>query len=146
MNDLGGRPLAGVALLLSLTGCVSGGPDERDPVPPEEDPVGRRWLTREPLPDCGRLDVDQGAGWRETDPSVFDCFDEALDNGTKAELAVVYPTIEGDPIRAWYRLTGDGMEIYEDTSADSFGGDSAWLFLTCDIPDRLPRRGFPDCG
>lgn len=137
--------LAAAVLLLILTGCVSGGPGERDPKPPEDDPVGRQWLDREPLPACGTLDVDQGDGWRETDPEVFDCFEAALRNGDQAELAVVYPTVEGDPIRVWYRLIGDRMEVYEDASADSYGGDTTWMFRTCDVPDRLPRRGHPDC-
>ena len=138
--------LASLVLLLGLAGCASEGPGEREPTPPEDHPVGQQWLDREPLPGCGTLDVDQGDGWRATDPEVFDCFDDALRSGDAAELAVVYPTVEGDPIRVWYRLTGDAMEVYEDASADSYGGDMAWMFRTCDVPERMPRRGHPDCS
>ena len=139
------QPLALAALALLATGCVSGGPGERQPVPPENDPVGRQWMERDPLPRCGMLDIDQGQRWRAAGPKAFDCFDDALRTGGQAELAVVYPTIEGDPIRVWYRVLGDRMEVYQDASADAYGGDTTWTFTECSAPDRLRPRGHPNC-
>lgn len=129
--------LAGVPAL-ALSGCLSGGPGSAEPVPAEDDPVGRQWLAREPLPECGSLDVDQGERWRAADPEAWGCFADALAAGEPAELAVTYPTIEGDPIRTWFRLTGDGMEVYTDPTADSYGADG-WSFQECDPPERLGR-------
>lgn len=135
--------LAAAALALAACGC--GGPGEREPVPAGDDPVGRRWLERDPLPECGRLDVGQGQRWRAAGPEAFECFDAALRTGGEAELAVVYPTAEGDPIRVWYRVLGDRMEVYEDASADAFGGGTTWTFRECAAPDRLRPRGHPPC-
>ena len=61
-----------------------------------------------------------------------------VEAGESAEIAVTYPTTEGDPIRSWFRLTGDEMELYEDATADSFGSGE-WMFHTCAPPERLGR-------
>lgn len=114
-------PLAG---LLLVSGCG--------------DEVQRQFEDRAVLPQCGTLDVELGQRWRAVDPTAWDCFARALDAGEEAEIAVTYPTDEGDPIHAWFRLTGAEMEIYEDATEDSFGSGE-WMFSTCAAPDRLGR-------
>ena len=50
------------------------------------------------------------------------------------ELKVEYPTVEGDPITAYYRVTPDGgTETYEDSTEDPFGSQE-WSFVSCPTP------------
>ncbi|MGW1550661.1 hypothetical protein ACWCQX_28400, partial [Streptomyces sp. NPDC002346] len=47
------------------------------------------------------------------------CLQRALKNGESAELKATYPTVEGDPIREYYRLTPQGrLEVYTDSTDD----------------------------
>lgn len=115
-------PLALLALLTS--GCG--------------DEVQAQFGDRTELPSCGSLDVDPVQRWRAAGREAWDCFARALESGEPAEIAVTYPTDEGDPIRAWFRLTGDEMEIYEDATDDPFGSGE-WMFSTCAPPEELGR-------
>ena len=85
---------------------------------------------RPTLPDCGRAELlDIEAGGRG---EAVDCFEAALSEGTGAELVVVYSTIEGDPITAYYRAVPDGreVEIFSDNRQDAFRG-VAWHYSHC---------------
>ena len=60
------------------------------------------------------------------------CFEERLAAGQTAELIVVQPTIEGDPIISIFRVLADGSaEVFRDTTRDTFGSQ-AWFRYTCE--------------
>ena len=81
---------------------------------------------RDPLPACPAVVLDQGT--QIPDASVA-CVEKAGPEG--AELAVVQPTTEGDPIVTFYRVgpTIDGIEIWDDATRDTFGG--GWHRAIC---------------
>lgn len=111
--------------LVLLTGC--------------SDPVAGDFEERAGLPSCGRIDLQQGERRRAADPDAWDCLDTALRTGGEAELGLTYPTVEGDPIGLWYRVSGGRLEIYEDSTKDAYGS-GAWTYQECGAPDRLPRN------
>ena len=62
------------------------------------------------------------------------CLARALDSGKGAELAVRYPTTEGDPVAEYYRILPDGTtEVYVDSSKD-VNSDQNWSFASCEEP------------
>ena len=75
---------------------------------------------------CGRIELPQGG----TVPATsIACLSATPTEGR--ELVVVSPTTEGDPIVRYFR-TGpdvDGVEIFEDATADRFGG--GWHHSFC---------------
>jgi hypothetical protein len=83
--------------------------------------------TRPQLPACTDVVLDQGA--QIPDASVA-CIETAGPEG--AELAVVQPTTEGDPIVTFYRVGPgiDGIEIWDDATRDTFG-DKKWHRAEC---------------
>jgi hypothetical protein len=103
------------------------------------DPVAGDFERRADLPSCGRIDLQQGERWRAADPDAWDCLDEALRTGGEAELGLTYPTVEGDPIGRWYRVSGGRLEIYEDSTKDPHGSGE-WTHQECPAPERLPRN------
>lgn len=111
--------------LALLTGC--------------SDPVAGDFEERADLPSCGRIDLQQGERWGRADPDAWDCLDEALRTGGEAELGLTYPTVEGDPIGLWYRVSGGRLEIYEDSTRDP-NGSGEWTYQECAAPERLPRN------
>jgi hypothetical protein len=51
--------------------------------------------------------------------------------GRGAELSVTYPTVEGDPITDYYRVTPEGhFEVYSDGTEDRYG-DGRWSYTDC---------------
>ena len=76
-----------------------------------------RFALRDRVPTCGEVEHDvQGGGIPD---DARDCLDAAWESG--AELAVMTPTTEGDPTFAYYRVGGGDLEIYRDTTADTYG-------------------------
>ncbi|MFE7405997.1 hypothetical protein [Isoptericola sp. NPDC057559] len=94
-----------------------------------------RFALRERLPSCGVVEHDvQGGGIPD---DARDCLDAAWDTG--AELSVMTPTTEGDPTVAYYRVGGGGLEIFRDTTADTYGA-GRWSREVCagaDLDDAL---------
>jgi hypothetical protein len=89
---------------------------------------------REPLPACDPVRLGQG----ETVPDdAWACLENGLVEG--AELVVEAPTTEGDPITTYYRVgpSIDGMEIFTDGTADTFG-PGTWTHQLC--PDTEDPR------
>lgn len=89
----------------------------------------RGFLDRSSLFSCGEFVLGQGAvepreGW--------DCLAARLETG--AELVVVSPTIEGDPVITYYRVGPDiaGIEVFEDSSFDKFGS-GRWALRRCSL-------------
>lgn len=113
-----------VALLTGCTGSWSFG----------SDPVEEHWTSRESLTSCGSLQLQQGEQLRVDGKEGVACLERAMDSGRGAELAVRYPTVEGDPVTEYYRVTPDGStEVYTDSTLDAFS-DQKWSFATCDAP------------
>ncbi len=82
---------------------------------------------REPLGSCGEIELGQG---ESVPDDAWECLDAGLVEG--AELVVRAPTTEGDPIVRYYRVGPaiDGLEIFTDGTADSFG-DGGWTHELC---------------
>ena len=98
------------------------------------DPVEQQWQDRASLPTCGAVDLHQGEALKQDARDEVACLKDALDSGEGGELRVEYPTVEGDPITAYYRVTPDGgTEIYEDSTADP-NGSQEWSFGSCPTP------------
>jgi hypothetical protein len=98
------------------------------------DPVHQQWEERRTLPSCGSVDLHQGEELRRDAPEELACLRAALTSGEGAELRVTYPTVEGDPITSYYRVTpARTTEVYEDATEDAYG-DGRWHFAECHQP------------
>jgi hypothetical protein len=113
---------AACVCLVLLSGCSG------------SDPVQERWASRDPLPSCGSLQLQQGADLEVSGTKELGCLRRALGAGRGAELTVRYPTTEGDPITDYYRVVADGTtEVYTDSTQDA-NSDERWSFADCDQP------------
>ncbi len=101
------------------------------------DPVKERWKSRTEFSSCGEVSLDQGEEMQKQAAREIVCLQRALENGESAELKVTYPTVEGDPIREYYRLTPQGrLEVYTDSTDDHYS-DQKWSFAECYTPEWL---------
>ncbi|MFF7772992.1 hypothetical protein ACFZCG_01075 [Streptomyces tanashiensis] len=101
------------------------------------DPVKERWDSRTEFSSCGEVSLDQGEEMQKQAAREIVCLRRALKNGEGAELKVTHPTVEGDPIREYYRLTPQGrLEVYTDSTDDHFS-DQKWSFAECYTPEWL---------
>ncbi|MFD5032092.1 hypothetical protein ACFWM0_17000 [Streptomyces sp. NPDC058405] len=120
------RFVAVVATVLVAAGC--GGLN---------DPVKERWESRAESPRCGAVSLDQGEEMQKKGVREIGCLQRALKSGESAELKVTRPTVEGDPIREYYRLTPQGgLEVYTDSTDDRYS-DQKWSFDECYAPEWL---------
>jgi hypothetical protein len=114
-----------------------------DVPPAPDDPIYVQWTQRVALTSCGV--IDPGSMFGDLPPeekAAWRCLDQARDTSSGGEVAMSFSTIEGDPIRYWYRVTPAGrFEMYADASEDKFGSGK-WEFYDCELP-RILRRG---CG
>ncbi|MDQ3900138.1 MAG: hypothetical protein M3319_06700 [Actinomycetota bacterium] len=103
---------------VAVTAVVAGCTKPREPA---------EFSERGMLPSCGQITLDQG---EQIPADTLRCLDDAFDTG--AELAVTFPTVEGDPIVRYYRVGPgiDGLEIFDDTSQDRFGA-GRWNHMLC---------------
>jgi hypothetical protein len=118
---------AAAVLLLAVAALLEG---QRDP---------SEFRDRAALPSCG----DTRTTWKGGVPAAEAlCFDRALRSGTTgAELRVVSFTVEGDPIRTYFRaLPGGGAEVFVDTSADAYG-TGGWGHRRCPAARALTDLG-----
>jgi hypothetical protein len=102
------------------------------------------FASREDLFSCGEYIRAQGVSWDEPQEG-WDCLAEHLEDG--AELVLVSPTIEGDPIITYYRVGPgiDGLEYFTDASFDKFGGDT-WTRTVCKLDPSDVRRSLESCS
>ncbi|MER7810776.1 hypothetical protein [Streptomyces sp900116325] len=99
------------------------------------DTVKERWASRTEFSSCGEVSLDQGEEIKKKAVREIACLQRALKSGGSAELKVTYPTVEGDPIREYYRLTPQGrLEVYTD-STDDRNSDQKWSFAECYTPE-----------
>ena len=112
------------ALIGALAGCsVLAGDAVRD-----------QWDERSTLPICGEVTLEQGERLQERGRSEVACLRAAFNSGRGAELKVVSPTVEGDPITEYYRITSSRTtEIYIDSTQDQ-NSDQKWSFAQCKKP------------
>jgi hypothetical protein len=88
-------------------------------------------MAREPLPDCGDVRLGQGDSVEESGAQGLSCLRTAARSGSGGELKVTYPTVEGDPIVEYFRVTLAGkLEVYSDSTKDTFGSQ-VWGYRTC---------------
>lgn len=107
------------------------------------DPVQEQWESREKYPSCGDVELGQGEQIENQATQEIECVRQALDAGEGAELKVSFPTVEGDPIREYYRLTPQGaLELYVD-STDDPSSDQKWSSADCYTPGWLPEISCP---
>lgn len=124
-------PAAGVAMACILTATVAGCSMLRG------DPVRDQWEDRSTLPSCGEVALEQGDLLRREGRSELACLRSALDSGEGAELLVRFPTVEGDPVTEYYRVTPAGTtEIYVDSTKDE-NSDQEWSFAECKQPESV---------
>lgn len=111
-------------LIGALAGCsVLGG-----------DPVRAQWQERSTLPNCGEVALEQGERLQLQGRSELACLRAAFSSGDGAELKVSFPTVEGDPVAEYYRVTSNRTtEIYVDSTEDP-NSDQKWSFAQCEKP------------
>ncbi|MEU6950703.1 hypothetical protein ABZ957_36785 [Streptomyces sp. NPDC046316] len=96
-----------------------------------DDPVKDRWDSRAEFSSCGEVSLAQGEKMQKQAVREIVCLRRALKSGEGAELKVSYPTVEGDPIREYYRLTPQArLEVYTDSTDDRYS-DQKWSFVEC---------------
>lgn len=101
------------------------------------DPVQRQWEDRETLPACGDVTLAGTDELEQAANSGVDCLHEGMRTGKGGELIVHYPTVEGDPITDYRRVTTKGTtEIYTDSTQDEFG-EKKWSYGKCDEPQSV---------
>lgn len=136
---------------IALAGCAStgnatsGSQPGNDEARPESDAgsIERKWLSREPLPSCGSVDLAQGERLEVAAEEELACMVRALAAGEGAELALSRYTIEGGQIREYYRAIPDGaLEIFVDSTRDAFSSRQ-WRVTRCENPAAFPR--YPVC-
>lgn len=91
---------------------------------------------------CGQVTLDQG---EQIPADAVDCMDAAMGN-LHAELAVVAPTVEGDPLVTFYRTsTGDpGVEVFINDEFDRYGSKT-WTHRNCSTTTTLlSLQGCPE--
>ncbi|WP_151773686.1 hypothetical protein [Streptomyces abyssomicinicus] len=109
----------------------------------DDDPVRDRWESRTPYAGCGEVRLRQGERMETHAAREIDCLRRAVEETATAELAVTFPTVEGDPIREYYRLTPQGrLEVYTDSTDDPHS-DRTWSFSACHAPEWLPEISCP---
>lgn len=119
---------SGLALAWVLAMTIAGCSALRD------DPVHDQWEDRSSLPSCGEVTLEQGEHLRQQARSELACLRAALESGEGAELAVEYPTDEGDRVTEYYRVTPAGTtEVYVDSTED-VNSDQKWSFAECEQP------------
>ena len=107
------------------------------------DPVQEQWQSRDEYSGCGDVELTQGHQIKTQAKEQIECMRSALEAGESAELKVTAPTVEGDPVRTYYRLTPKGaLEVYVDSTDDSFGSQD-WSFTECDTATWLPGVSCP---
>jgi hypothetical protein len=113
--------------LMAFAGCsVLGGDAVRD-----------QWEERPTFASCGEVTLKQGERLPQKGHSEVACLRAALDAGSGAELKVVFPTVEGDPVAEYYRVTPSRTtEVYVDSTKDVFS-DQTWSFADCGKPESV---------
>ncbi|MEU2899942.1 hypothetical protein ACWC4E_23860 [Streptomyces sp. NPDC001273] len=102
-----------------------------------DDPVKERWEARTEFSSCGEVSLAQGEELQKQAVREIVCLRRALTRGESAELKITYPTVEGDPIREYYRLTPQSrLEVYTDSTDDRYS-DQKWSFAECYTPEWL---------
>lgn len=108
------------------------------------DPVEKRWESRVAFSSCGEVRLRQGEEMERQAARGIACLRRALENGTHAELQVTRPTVEGDLVHEYYRLTPRGrLEFHVDNTADRYS-DGNWSSTDCHTPQWLPEVSCPD--
>jgi hypothetical protein len=115
-----------LSALVLLAGCAS-------------DPIEERWKRRAEFRSCGEVSLDPLESLETDGQKEVACMRRAREMRKGAELKVTFRTVEGDPVREYYRVTPQGkLEIYTDATDDHFSGKD-WDFVECDAPTPLAK-------
>ncbi|WP_448320523.1 hypothetical protein [Streptomyces sp. CO7] len=107
------------------------------------DPQKARFEARDPYPSCGDVTLAQGQELKTRAAREIACLRRALDRDRTAELKVTSLTVEGDPVREYYRIAPHRtLEIYTDSTDDKFS-DGLWTSYGCEDPAWTPE---PSCS
>ncbi|WP_205708572.1 hypothetical protein [Kineococcus siccus] len=109
---------------------------------PDSEQAPPAFRERSALPQCPPITLSQG----QTVPAdLEECLLSADAQREGAEVVVTSPTIEGDPIKTYFRaLPGGGLEVFTDSTADSFGSE-AWSHIRCaDVASLVDRESCED--
>ena len=113
---MGLRPLVLAGVLAALVSACSYTPSALETWP--DAPSCGRWENRNET-----VSAEQRRKTR--------CLLDAFEAGRAAELYLVYHSVEGDPIREYYRVLGpDRVEVFIDSTADS-NANQKWSHLLC---------------
>jgi hypothetical protein len=123
--------VTGLAMVCTLTvvaaGCSALGGDR----------VRDQWEDRSRLASCGEVTLKQGERLEQEGRAELACLSAALDSGEGAELKVQSPTVEGDRVTEYYRVTRAGAtEVYVDSTEDT-NSDQKWGFAECEQPESV---------
>ena len=126
--------------LVSLVVLLASGCTTTHPAPEGSDVISadappEAFSSRAPLESCGVVELGQG---EQIPQQAIDC----MSASDAAELAVTSPTTEGDPIPRYYRVTDAGLEIWTDSSLDTWS-HGGWTHETC--PDAVTIIQIGDC-
>lgn len=110
--------------LLNLTAC-SATPDE--------------FVDRKKLASCGSFEVTSIPF--ATPKQAKACMERAKGSRAGAELVVTSSTVEGDPIRRYFRYEpgDDALVVWEDATSDRFRGRTSWNWYECEDVRSLDR-------
>ncbi|MFA4084979.1 hypothetical protein [Mycobacteroides salmoniphilum] len=115
-------------------------PWDRDPQPPPS-----AFIDRTPLPSCGSYTF--GFRDRAAPAPQRDCMNNGRASGLGAELKIVQPTTEGDPVTTYYRVFSpqQRVEVFVDYSGDQFSNFGWSHFFCWTTPiDYSPDPSCPD--
>ncbi len=95
---------------------------------PDAEQAPAAFRERSALPQCTVITLTQG---QRVPADLKDCLLSSDAQREGAEVVVTAPTTEGDPIKTYYRaLPGGDLEVFIDTTADSFGSGE-WRHVRC---------------
>ena len=115
-----------LSALVLLAGCAS-------------DPIEERWKERAAFKSCGDVNLEPLESLETHGQNEVACMGDAQKAGKGAELKVTSRTVEGDPVREYYRVTPKGkLEIYIDATDDHFSGKD-WDFVEYVAPTPLSK-------
>lgn len=120
------EPSSAPAVTRSTPPLPYGWPDDLLEVSQSSPEAPAEFRDRTPLSLCPVVVLEQGKAMPD---DTFDCLNNGFDSG--AELVLIQPTTEGDPVVTYYRVGPDidGVDMYTDMTVDKFG--SGWHIQHC---------------
>lgn len=107
-----------------------------------DDDVPAWYAERQPMPSCGRFEMDEIYLDNPDLDHANRCLLEAFGAGDPAELEVTQMTEEGDPVIEIYRVIGeDELEMMVDTREDEHGNLKFYYAVCTELVEARARTG-----